>query len=69
MSEHGALGKYSQKKIEQLFILKSLLKLTSIELKLKKKARFLKGEKTLDLSTNSLLVVPENYKLFTQLAI
>ena len=37
MSEHSALGKYSQEKIEQMFILKSLLKLTFIELLRKKK--------------------------------
>ena len=68
MSEHSALGKYSQKKIEQMFILKFLLKLTFIEL-LRKKKDFLRVKKTFYLSTKSLLVVPENYKLFTQLAI
>lgn len=69
MSEHSALGKCSQEKIEQMFIFKSLLKLTSIELRIKKKERFLKGKKLLALSKKSLLVVPENYKFFTQLAI
>lgn len=48
-----------------MFIFKFLLKLTSIELRIKKKERFLKGKNPLALSTKSLLVVPENYKLFT----